>query len=196
MDYLILFLIVLGVNLMPAFGPPTWTILVLFSLNTDMPHVPVVITGAIAAAFGRYLLARASRLVGNRLSARSRSNLKTAREALERSKRNTLLALALFAVSPVPSAQLFEVAGLSGVRLVPFTAAFFAGRIISYAFYTFSAAKIRESTLGETFARQFTSPLGLAFQLLLIGMVVAMTRISWSKWLGADRPGTSKEGRT
>ena len=62
MDYLILFLVVLGVNLMPAFGPPTWTILVLFSLNTNMSHAPVVIAGAIAAALGRYLLARASRL--------------------------------------------------------------------------------------------------------------------------------------
>ena len=196
MDYLILFLIVLGVNLMPAFGPPTWTILVLFSLNTDMSHAPVVVTGAIAAALGRYLLACASRLVGKRLSARSRSNLKTARDALERSKRSTLLALGLFAVSPVPSAQLFEVAGLSGVRLAPFTAAFFAGRVVSYAFYTFSAAEIRESSLGEAFAGQFTSPLGLAIQLVLIAMVVAMTRINWSKWLGTDRPSTSEEGRT
>lgn len=32
-DYLLLFVIVPGVNLMPAFGPPTWTILVLYSLN-------------------------------------------------------------------------------------------------------------------------------------------------------------------
>lgn len=196
MDYLILFLIVLGVNLMPAFGPPTWTILVLFSLNTDMSRAPVVITGAIAAALGRYLLARASRLVGNRLSAKSRRNLKAAREAIERSKRSILLALGLFAISPLPSAQLFEVAGLSGVRLLPFTAAFFAGRLVSYAFYTFSAAEIRESSLGEAFTVQFTSPFGLAIQLILIAMVVAMTRINWTKWLGAKRRGTSEKGRT
>jgi hypothetical protein len=48
---------VLGVNLMPAFGPPTWSILVLYTLNTDLPRGLVVITGAIAAALGRYLLA-------------------------------------------------------------------------------------------------------------------------------------------
>ena len=45
-DYLILFAIVLGVNLIPAFGPPTWTILVLYSLNTRMPTPAVVLTGA------------------------------------------------------------------------------------------------------------------------------------------------------
>lgn len=36
-DYLLLFLIVFGVNLMPAFGPPTWTILVVYRLNTVIP---------------------------------------------------------------------------------------------------------------------------------------------------------------
>ena len=192
MDYLILFLVVLGVNLMPAFGPPTWTILVLFSLNTNMSHAPVVIAGAIAAALGRYLLARASRLVGNRLPARSRRNLKAAREALERSKGSTVLALGIFAVSPLPSAQLFEAAGLSGVRLLPFTAAFFAGRIVSYAFYTFSAADIGDSSLGEAFAKQFTRPLGLALQVALIALVIAMAKIDWGKLLASRRPGHRK----
>jgi uncharacterized membrane protein YdjX (TVP38/TMEM64 family) len=181
---------------MTSYGPPTKKNLFLYSLNTDLSHAPVVIIGAIAAALGRYVLAWGSRLVGNRLSAKSRANLKAAREALEKSKRSTLLALGLFAVSPLPSAQLFEAAGLAGVRLLPFTAAFFAGRLVSYAIYTVSAAEIRESSLGEAFAAQFTSPLGLAIQLILIALVVAMTRINWSKWLGAHRRGTSGDGRT
>lgn len=181
MDYLILFVLVLGINLMPAFGPPTWSVLVLYSLNTNMLSGPVVITGAIAAALGRYLLARASRLVGARLSARSRSNLLAARQALEGSKRSNILALGLFAVSPLPSAQLFEAAGLAGVRLVPFTVAFFAGRLVSYAIYTFTAAEIRQSSLGEAFRGEFTSPLWVAFQLVMIGLVIGMTRVNWSK---------------
>jgi uncharacterized membrane protein YdjX (TVP38/TMEM64 family) len=195
MDYLILFLLVLGVNLLPAFGPPTWTILVLYSFNADLPLAPVVITGAIAAALGRYLLARASRLVSNRLSAKSRANLEAARDALEGSKRSTILALGLFAVSPLPSAQLFEAAGISGVRLLPFTAAFFAGRLVSYAIYASTAAKVRDSSLGDAFRAQFASPLGLALQLVLIALLVAMTRINWRKWLGPHPSGTSEEDR-
>jgi uncharacterized membrane protein YdjX (TVP38/TMEM64 family) len=194
MDYLILFLIVLGVNLMPAFGPPTWSILVLYTLNTDLPRGLVVITGAIAAALGRYLLARASRLVGRRLSARSRGNLEAARQALEGSKRSSILALGLFAVSPLPSAQLFEAAGLAGVRLLPFTAAFFAGRLVSYAFYAFSAAEIRESNIGEAFARQFTSPLGLALQIALIALVIGMTRVDWGRLIARRRGSSGGEG--
>ena len=42
-----------------------------------------------------------------------RCNLVAAREAFERRKRAGVIALGLFALSPVPSAQLFEAAGLA-----------------------------------------------------------------------------------
>ena len=125
-DYLLLFLLVLGINLLPAFGPPTWSILVVFRLNSDMPTWLLVLIGASAAAIGRYLLGKAFWLLRNRLPERIRRNLEAARKVLQRRKRNTILALGLFAMSPLPSAQLFEAAGLAGVRLVGFTAAFFA----------------------------------------------------------------------
>ncbi len=52
-----LFLIVFLVNLMPAFGPPTWSIIVLFGLQTDHPIAPTVLVAAIAAASGRFIVA-------------------------------------------------------------------------------------------------------------------------------------------
>lgn len=184
--YLILFLIVLLVNIMPAFGPPTWTILVLYSLNTRLPILAVVFTGATAAASGRYLLAAAFRLLGSRLSPRSRDNLRAARELLEKSKSKTLLALALFVVSPLPSAQLFEAAGLMGVRLLPFTLAFFTGRLLSYFAYAATAAKIRETSIGDSFRHSLGEPVGIAIQVLLMAMLVALVRIDWGRWL-ADK---------
>ena len=54
--YLAVFGIVLGVNLMPAFGPPTWTILVLYRFQSDLNPVALVVVGAIAAALGRLAL--------------------------------------------------------------------------------------------------------------------------------------------
>lgn len=180
-DYLLLFVIVLGVNLMPAFGPPTWTILVLYSLNTRMPTGAVVLTGATAAALGRYLLATGFRLISSRLSTRSRANLDAAKELIEQSKGKTALALALFVISPLPSAQLFEAAGLMRVRCLPFTIAFFAGRLVSYFIYAGTAAKIRETSLGEAFQVAVTQPLGIAVQLVVIGMLVALTRVDWGR---------------
>jgi hypothetical protein len=39
----------------------------------------------------------------------------------------------LFAAAPLPSAQLFEAAGLARVRLRHLVAAFFVGRLVSYS---------------------------------------------------------------
>ena len=182
-DYVLLFAIVLGVNLMPAFGPPTWTILVFYSLNTQMPTTAVVLTGATAAALGRYLLATGFRLIGTKLSTRSRDNLDAAKDVIEQSRGKTRLALALFVISPLPSAQLFEAAGLLRVRLLLFTIAFFAGRLVSYFIYAGTAAKIRESDLGEIFRRAVTEPIGIAMQLIVISMLVALTRVDWTRFL-------------
>src|SRR5205085_11729792 len=137
LELLTLFAIVFGVNLLPAFGPPTWAVLVLYVLNTDLHPALLIPVAALAAASGRLLLALAFRLLGNRLPKKYRSNLAAAKGALEKNRRNAILALALFALSPVPSAQLFEAAGLAGVRLLPFTLAFFLSRAISYSIYVF-----------------------------------------------------------
>ncbi len=187
-DYLIFFAIVLGVNLLPAFGPPTWSILVLYGLNTRLPVPGLVLTGALAAAIGRFLLAHAFRLLANRLPVRMRRNLAAAREALLRRKRNAVFGLALFAISPLPSAQLFEAAGLAKVRLLPFTAAFFAGRVVSYSIYAGGAQHLRQSSLGDVIRHNLTSPFGIALQLAMLGGLVALSHIDWERYFKRPSP--------
>lgn len=149
----------------------------------------VVVTAALAAASGRYLLALAFRLFGDHLPAKMRGNLRAAQQALQRNRRNMILALGLFALSPLPSAQLFEAAGLARVRLPLFTAAFFCGRIVSYSIYALTATGIKQSSLGEAFRASFTSPAGIAIQIAMIGLLVLLVRIDWAKRLG---PGPDK----
>jgi membrane protein YqaA with SNARE-associated domain len=184
LDYLLLFAIVLGINLMPAFGPPTWSVLVLYALNGELEVAPLILVAAFAAALGRLGLAHGFRLLGGRLPARYRNNLGAAREAIEENRRNSILALGLFALSPVPSAQLFEAAGLAGVRILPFTAAFFAGRTVSYSIYVFTAEGIRRTSVGDAFRDSLTSPWGIAIQVAMILALVAFARIDWAKRLG------------
>ena len=73
MAYLAVFAIVFGVNLLPAFGPPTWAILVFTRLHWHLNPVALVVIGAVAAASGRYLLARGARRFSGRLPARMRA---------------------------------------------------------------------------------------------------------------------------
>ena len=44
--------VVLFFNLMPAFAPPTWAALVLFSLNTNLHPIVIVAVGAVCAGTG------------------------------------------------------------------------------------------------------------------------------------------------
>ncbi|MEA3047948.1 MAG: hypothetical protein QOJ53_2280 [Sphingomonadales bacterium] len=182
--YLILFAIVLGVNLMPAFGPPTWSVIVLYGLSSGLALVPLVLSAALAAAIGRFLLACAFRLLAARIPGRTKRNLEAARKALARNRRNAILGLGLFALSPVPSAQLFEAAGLARMPLLGFTAAFFLGRTISYSIYAATAKGIAGSSLGDSFRHALTSPWGIALQLLMLALLVAFTQIDWARRLG------------
>lgn len=182
-EYLLLFAIVFGVNLLPAFGPPTWSIIVLYGLNTQLPVPAIVLTGAVAAALGRFSLAHGTRWLRHWVSDEARANLESARKALEKNKRRGYLALGLFALSPVPSAQLFEAAGLTGVRLLPFTLAFFVGRLVSYSIYASGAKAVEHLTLGDTFRETLSSPVGIAVQVLMLAALVALTKIDWAKIL-------------
>jgi membrane protein YqaA with SNARE-associated domain len=159
--------VVFAVNLLPAFGPPTWAVLVFFSLDFDLPAVPLVLGGALAAASGRYLLATGARRLRPRLSAARVQSLDRAEAALGANRRRSAAGLGLFALSPVPSGQLFVAAGLMTVPLLPLTAAFFAGRLVSYSIYV-SAANLAESSLGGVVTEALTSPLGMALQLAML----------------------------
>jgi hypothetical protein len=56
------------------------------------------------------------------------------------------------------------------VPLLPLTAAFFAGRLVSYSIYV-SVATIAERNLGALALDSLTSPLGIAVQVaMLIGL--------------------------
>ncbi|HEX5527692.1 MAG TPA: hypothetical protein VFX44_10930 [Solirubrobacterales bacterium] len=159
--------VVFAVNLLPAFGPPTWAVLVFFSLDFDLPAVPLVLGGALAAAAGRLVLAGVTRELRPRLSAARRQRVEEAQAALLADRRRSAAGLGLFALSPVPSGQLFVAAGLMTVPLLPLTAAFFAGRLVSYSIYL-SVATVAQKNLGDLALNALTSPLGLALQLLML----------------------------
>jgi len=80
-------------------------------LTSDLPAVPLVRLGAVAAAAGRLVLASVVRRFRTRFSERRRNNLEAAEQLLVGSRRKALAGLGLFALSPVPSAQLFVAAG-------------------------------------------------------------------------------------
>lgn len=182
--FLILFAIVFAINLMPAFGPPTWSVIVLYGLNSDLPLGWMVLTAALASSAGRYLLAHGFRLFAGRLSSKTRANLAAARAAFEEKKHHNLMALAFFVFSPLPSAQQFGAVGLAGVPILPFTLAFFVGRLGSYTFYAGGAELVdHQTSLGDTFRENLTSPWFIGLQIALLGLLVVLVKVDWTRLL-------------
>lgn len=175
-QYAIALGVVFAVNLLPAFGPPTWALLVFFRLDFHLPAVPLIVGGALAAASGRFLLASGARWLRPRFSVARLERLDRAEAALTANRRRSAAGLGLFALSPLPSGQLFVAAGLMTVPLVPLTAAFFAGRLVSYSLYV-AVASVAERNLGSVAIDSLTSPVGMALQLaMLAGLAVLLGR--------------------
>lgn len=196
--YAAAFAIVFGINLLPAFGPPTALVLVLMKLHWDLEAVPLVALAAPAAGTGRYLLAWTTGRIRGRLGDKRRESLAAAKEYLTEHRGRSLLGLSLFVFSPLPSAQLFEAAGLIGARLLPATVAFFLARLVSYSFYL-GAATAAERTVGEELTDSLTSPWGIAVQVLLLVGVVLLARVDWTRILGRRGAGVRRApgpGRT
>jgi membrane protein YqaA with SNARE-associated domain len=141
--------------------------------------VPLILLGALAAASGRLVLAKTTRHFRGRFSTERRENLEAAEELLVGSRSKAVAGLGLFALSPVPSAQLFVAAGLLTVPLVPLTAAFFAGRLVSYTLYV-TAASAAKGTLGEVLGDAIGSPIGIAFQVASLAGLVLLLRVDWA----------------
>jgi len=180
---LFLMFVVVIINLAPAFAPPTWSVLAFFVLNSDLPAWLIVITGAICAGFGRYYLARLTGLMRYRIKEKTIENLQVAKIKLESKSIHQYSMLLFFIISPLPSAQLFEAAGLIGVRLMPLTIAFFSGRVITYSIYVAGASQFKAKGIADLVTEQFTSVWAIIFQVVMILGVIGLGKINWSKIL-------------
>lgn len=178
--YLLVTLTVFGVNLLPAFGPPTWAILVFARIRWHLNPVALVTLGVTSAAIGRYLLAVGARRLRQRLPTRLRDNLADARRALERRRVSALALFGVFVVSPLPSAQLFLAAGMLDMPLVPLTLAFTLGRVISYSLYV-SLATVADQQFGAVVDNAFGSVWTIVVQTLLLVVVGTLPFIHWPR---------------
>lgn len=178
--YLLVGASVFAVNLVPAFGPPTWAVLVLWYLRGDLSEPALVAVGATAAAGGRLVLAHATRWFRRYLPARYRANLLAAGHRLLAHRRGSWAGLVAFALSPLPSAQLFEAAALLDLGLVPLTAAFFLGRAVSYSIYLGTARIVRHTDAGQVLTSSLTSPWAVLLQVGMLAALVILGHVDWS----------------
>ena len=186
--YILLAGLVLGINLLPAFAPPTWIILVFYKLNTDMNTIAIVLLGVTASASGRYLLALGTRAIRGKLKHKYVQNLENLRSRLDRGAKGYIVYFLFFVLAPIPSAQLFEAAALMGTPLIPITAAFMVGRTISYSIYVFGASTVKTHAMSRVLIDSIKSPWGIAIQVACLIALYFLVKIDWSTHLPEKSP--------
>jgi membrane protein YqaA with SNARE-associated domain len=185
--YFILAGLVFGINLLPAFAPPTWVVLVFYKLNTELDSFAIVAIGVSSSAAGRYILALVTRAIRTKLKPEYVKNLEHLESRIGRGKKSLVLYFLFFAIAPIPSAQLFEAAALMGTPLLPITGAFMIGRAISYSTYVIGASTVKSHAMGTALVDSLKSPWGISIQILCIIALYLLVKIDWSKHLAKKR---------
>lgn len=184
MEYLALVAAILIANAVPAFAPPTWTILIFFLINYDLNPIALVILGVTSATAGRGFLAWYFRKFAHLVPTRFSKNMEFAGRYFQKDSGKKYAILALFLLSPISSAQLFEAAGfMKTVALKPLLAAFAVGRTVSYTTYVSGAAVLAASNFGDVIIHELRSPLAIATQIAMIIGLVALGSVDWKKRL-------------
>ena len=195
---LAVFVVVFILNVVPAFAPPTWTVLSFIAIKYRVNVLVLSVVGATAATAGRSVLARLSRwLVAQKLlSERSRENIDQLRIRLEGKKRLTAGAFLLYAFSPFPSNHLFIAYGLTGLRLRLVVIPFLFGRLVSYTFWAATASEVGRVMAYQAIEKgTFFSYYFVLTQAFTILSIYLFTKIDWRKLLTQKKIGLIGRGQ-
>jgi membrane protein YqaA with SNARE-associated domain len=189
-----------AINVVPAFMPPTWALLVYFHVGHGLDVLPLAIVGAFGSTVGRALLALLSRAVGERIiPTRWRENITALATTLAARPAIGLSSLALFTLGPVPSNHLFIAAGLAHAPLAPILAFFAVARFASYVIWV-NAASVAAKSLQDVLGPRFGGGMAAAMQIAGFVLLILIMQIDWATYLrrwsrrpdhGSERAGDS-----
>jgi uncharacterized membrane protein YdjX (TVP38/TMEM64 family) len=179
----LLFGMIFGLNLIPAFAPPTWMALAFVGFQfPETNPLLLALVGAVAATLGRLALAKLSHWILREklLSETHRKNIDVIKERLEKRRALTFSLFLFYAFSPLPSNFLFIAYGLTGLPVIRVILPFFIGRLVSYTiFITGGAAAGRRWHVDSLESALYASGWFIATQFLIIGVLYAFTRVDW-----------------
>jgi membrane protein DedA with SNARE-associated domain len=160
--------------------PPTWMVLAFFQTTNNLNPIFTVILGASFALMGRLTLYYVSTITQSHLPKNMANNYQALGEELGSHKTLSIPLFLLFAFYPLPSNQLFIVAGLSKLNPKLLAISFLGGRILSYSFWVGSANALDKNI--ETIFREGFEPrsiVGIGITMLLL--VVLPGLVPWKK---------------
>lgn len=146
MTYLIASLIIILINVVPAFMPPTWTIISYVYIIHDVNLLLLSVIGAVSSSIGRFLLARFSNLFSSSyFKGYFKENMHYVGMKIRGSHFRMFTIAFIWAISPIASNPLFIAAGLASRKIGSLLSGFFLGRSLSYFFLAYTAKIVVEN---------------------------------------------------
>jgi len=178
-------LLIFILNIVPAFMPPTWTLLSFVGLTFHFNNYALAlfsIFAAVAATSGRAILALFSdKIIRNKfLNNKTKENIDLIKIYIEKRKIFLFSFFLFFAFSPFPSGQLFLAYGLTDLKLRFAVIPFFIGRLGSYLFWSLTASEISHKlVVSDLKSGAFFSLYFILTQLTTFYLVYLFIKIDW-----------------
>jgi membrane protein DedA with SNARE-associated domain len=132
--YLVVFASALAVDLIPMFGPPAWTVMVLLLIKFNLNPWGVLAAGVPGSALGRYLLSLYIPKISNKfIKRRKNKDLEFVGKKLGQKTWRSWLFVFIYTLTPLSSTVLFTAAGVAKIKPVQIIPPFLLGKFISDA---------------------------------------------------------------
>src|SRR5215216_1294065 len=173
--------VVFLINLAPAFMPSSWMVMAFFYIHFDLPLIPLAVTGAIVSGCGRFFLAKGSDLLTRSLFKKKKEDLRELGGLLEEKPKLLPAIVFGYALTPLPTNNLFVAAGMVGVSVSRVLLGFWAARIPADLFWMWTT-NATFASLEDVFEKG-GNWLAIVLQVGALSSIALLYVMPWGKWL-------------
>ena len=174
------FVLILILNVVPAFVPPTWTVLSLIYVMFPeyFSPLPLALVGCIASTLGRVVLSYVGTASRGIMGEKRKEGLSDLRNRIESRKWGGFVLSLAVALSPLPSNAYFIAIGVMKYQVIGVFAGFMLGRFFSY-WLTISLTKVAAHSFRDLFGSELY--VVAIIDLISIASIIAFALIDWHK---------------
>jgi membrane protein DedA with SNARE-associated domain len=180
--YPVVFLAALGVDLIPVFSPPAWTIMVVLMAKFDLNPWGVLLAGVPGSALGRYLFSLYVPKLSDRILKRhKKEDLEFVGKKLGQKLWRSWTFVFLYTLTPLSTTALFTAAAMAKVKPSHTVPPFFAGKFLSDALMILLGHYATSGSDG--ILESLFSPKGIIMAVFGLVIIFGMLFIDWRIWL-------------
>jgi membrane protein DedA with SNARE-associated domain len=131
--YLVVLVASFFVDVIPVFGPPAWSVMVLMQMKFDLNIWWVLFLGVTGSALGRYVYSRfiVPMLAGKFILKKKNTDMEFIGRKLNQRGWRSALFVFIYTLIPIPTTPIFTMTGMARVNHAKIIPAFFVGKFIS-----------------------------------------------------------------